>query len=75
MSRASLSKESSLKELPGAAKSLKTSGSKQAQKPVPHNRKARTPGQHPRQKAGKRKFGEFLLLVPLIPVEKLTSIA
>ncbi|CAI9161224.1 unnamed protein product [Rangifer tarandus platyrhynchus] len=49
MSRAPLSKESSLKELPGAAKSLKTSGSKQAQKPVPHHRKARTPGQHPRQ--------------------------
>ncbi|XP_043773774.1 histone-lysine N-methyltransferase PRDM9-like, partial [Cervus elaphus] len=50
MSRAPLSKESSLKELPGAAKLLKTSGSKQAQKPVPHHRKARTPGQHPRQK-------------------------
>ncbi|XP_060981708.1 histone-lysine N-methyltransferase PRDM7-like [Dama dama] len=50
MSRAPLNKESSLKELPGAAKSLKTSGSKQAQKPVPHHRKARTPGQHPRQK-------------------------
>ncbi|CAI9150037.1 unnamed protein product, partial [Rangifer tarandus platyrhynchus] len=49
MSRAPLSKESSLKELLGAAKSLKTSGSKQAQKPVPHHRKARTPGQHPRQ--------------------------
>nr|CAI9700323.1 unnamed protein product [Rangifer tarandus platyrhynchus] len=49
MSSAPLSKESSLKELPGAAKSLKTSGSKQAQKPVPHHRKARTPGQHPRQ--------------------------
>ncbi|XP_043727763.1 histone-lysine N-methyltransferase PRDM9-like [Cervus elaphus] len=49
MSRAPLSKESSLKELPGAAKLLKTSGSKQAQKPVPHHRKARTPGQHPRQ--------------------------
>ncbi|XP_060979411.1 histone-lysine N-methyltransferase PRDM9-like [Dama dama] len=47
MSRAPLSKESSLKELPGAAKLLKTSGSKQAQKPVPHHRKARTPGQHP----------------------------
>ena len=71
MSRASLSKESSLKELPVAAKLLKTSGSKQ----VPPPRKARTPGQHPRQKAGKRKFGEFLLLVPLIPVEKLTSMA
>ncbi|XP_060993720.1 histone-lysine N-methyltransferase PRDM9-like [Dama dama] len=50
MSRAPLSKESSLMELPGAAKSLKTSGSKQAQKPVPHHRKARTPGQHPREK-------------------------
>ena len=60
MSRAPLSKESSLKELPGAAKLLKTSGSKQAQKPVPPPRKARTPGQHPRQKVGKRKFGEFL---------------
>ncbi|CAI9181595.1 unnamed protein product [Rangifer tarandus platyrhynchus] len=51
MSRAPLSKESSLKELPGAAKSLKTSGSTQAKKPVPYHRKARTPGQHPRQKA------------------------
>ncbi|CAI9164372.1 unnamed protein product [Rangifer tarandus platyrhynchus] len=50
LSRAPLSKESSLKELPGAAKLLKTSGSKQAQKPVPHHRKARTPGQHPRQR-------------------------
>ncbi|XP_043773761.1 histone-lysine N-methyltransferase PRDM9-like [Cervus elaphus] len=55
MSRAPLSKESSLKELPGAAKSLKTSGSKQAQKPVPHHRKARTPGQHPRQKVELRR--------------------
>ncbi|XP_060993717.1 histone-lysine N-methyltransferase PRDM9-like [Dama dama] len=50
MSRAPLSKESSLMELPGAAKLLKTSGSKQPQKPVPHHRKARTPGQHPREK-------------------------
>ncbi|KAB0353708.1 hypothetical protein FD755_023594, partial [Muntiacus reevesi] len=50
MSRAPLSNESGLKELPGAAESLKTSGSKQAQKPVPPPRKARTPGQHPRQK-------------------------
>ncbi|XP_043730906.1 probable histone-lysine N-methyltransferase PRDM7 [Cervus elaphus] len=55
MSRAPLSKESSLKELPGAAKSLKTSGSKQAQKPVPHHRKARTPGQHPRHKVELRR--------------------
>ncbi|CAM9530710.1 unnamed protein product, partial [Rangifer tarandus platyrhynchus] len=55
MSRALLSKESSLRELPGAAKSLKTSGSKQAQKPVPHHRKARTPGQHPRQKVELRR--------------------
>ena len=60
MSRAPLSKESSLKELPGAVKLLKTSGSKQTQKPVPHHRKARTPGQHPRQKVGKRNFGGFL---------------
>ena len=60
MSRAPLSKESSLKELPGAAKLLKKSGSKQAQKPVPHHRKARIPGQHPRQNIGKRNFGEFL---------------
>ena len=60
LSRAPLSKESSLKELPGAAKLLKTSGSKQAQKPVPPPRKARTPGEHPRQKVGKRKFREFL---------------
>ncbi|XP_060983777.1 histone-lysine N-methyltransferase PRDM9-like, partial [Dama dama] len=55
MSRTPLSKESSLKELPEAAKSLKTSGSKQAQKPVPHHRKARTPGQHPRQKVELRR--------------------
>ncbi|XP_043320420.1 histone-lysine N-methyltransferase PRDM9-like [Cervus canadensis] len=55
MSRAPLSKESSLKELPGVAKLLKTSGSKQAQKPVPHHRKARTPGQHPRQKGELRR--------------------
>ncbi|XP_043738784.1 probable histone-lysine N-methyltransferase PRDM7 [Cervus elaphus] len=55
MTRAPLSKESSLKELPGAAKSLKTSGSQQAQKPVPHHRKARTPGQHPRQKVELRR--------------------
>ncbi|OWK03981.1 hypothetical protein Celaphus_00014157, partial [Cervus elaphus hippelaphus] len=51
MSRASLSKESSLKELPGAAKLLKTSGSKQ----VPPPRKARTPGQHPREKVELRR--------------------
>ncbi|XP_060978717.1 histone-lysine N-methyltransferase PRDM9-like [Dama dama] len=55
MSRAPLSKESSLKELPGVAKLLKTSGSKQAQKPVPHHRKARAPGQHPRQKGELRR--------------------
>ncbi|KAB0340330.1 hypothetical protein FD754_023225, partial [Muntiacus muntjak] len=55
MSRAPLSNESSLKELPGAAESLKTSGSKQAQKPVPLPRKARTPGHHPRQKAELRR--------------------
>ncbi|XP_060993712.1 histone-lysine N-methyltransferase PRDM7-like [Dama dama] len=54
MSRAPLSKESSLMELPGAAKLLKTSGSKQPQKPVPHHRKARTPGQHPREKVDLR---------------------
>nr|XP_020737215.1 LOW QUALITY PROTEIN: histone-lysine N-methyltransferase PRDM9-like [Odocoileus virginianus texanus] len=51
MPRAPLSKESSLKELPGAAKLLKTSGSKQ----VPRSRKARTPGQHPRQKVELRR--------------------
>ncbi|CAN0563642.1 unnamed protein product, partial [Rangifer tarandus platyrhynchus] len=51
MPRAPLSKESSLKELPGAAKLLKTSGSKQ----VPRPRKARTPGQHPRQKVELRR--------------------
>ncbi|KAB0353818.1 hypothetical protein FD755_023487 [Muntiacus reevesi] len=50
MSRTPLSNESGLKEMPGAAKSLKTSGSKQAQKPVPTPRKARNTGQHPRQK-------------------------
>ncbi|XP_065775598.1 histone-lysine N-methyltransferase PRDM9-like [Muntiacus reevesi] len=55
MSRAPLSNESRLKELPGAAESLKTSGSKQAQNPVPHHRKARTPGQHPRQKVELRR--------------------
>ncbi|KAB0346055.1 hypothetical protein FD755_024298, partial [Muntiacus reevesi] len=55
ISRAPLSNESSLKELPGAAESLKTSGSKQAQNPVPHHRKARTPGQHPRQKVELRR--------------------
>lgn len=37
------------------------SGSKQAQKPVPPPREARTPGQHPRQKVGKKIWG-----VPLI---------
>ncbi|KAG5212861.1 hypothetical protein JEQ12_008647 [Ovis aries] len=56
MSRAPLSMESSLKELPGAAKLLKTSGSKQAQKPVPPPRKARIPGQHPRQKVERKKM-------------------
>ena len=60
MSRAPLSKESSLKELPGAAKLLKTSGCKQTQKLVPPPRKARTPEQHPRQKVDKRKLGGFL---------------
>ncbi|KAG5216412.1 hypothetical protein JEQ12_001988 [Ovis aries] len=55
MSRAPLSMESSLKELPGAAKLLKTSGSKQAQKPVPPPRKARIPGQHPRQKVERKR--------------------
>ncbi|XP_068829769.1 LOW QUALITY PROTEIN: histone-lysine N-methyltransferase PRDM9-like [Capricornis sumatraensis] len=55
MSRAPLSKESSSKELPGAAKLLKTSGSKQAQKPVPPPRKARIPGQHPRQKVERKR--------------------
>ena len=58
MSRVPLSNES-MKELLGAAKLL-TSGSKQAQKPVPPPREARTPGQHPRHKVGKIKFGEFL---------------
>ena len=60
MSRVPLSKESSLKELPGAIKLMNTCGSKQAQKPVPHPRKAKTPGQHPRQKVSKRNLGEFL---------------
>ena len=60
MSRALVSNKSSLKELPGAAKLLKKSGSKQAQKPVPPPREARTPGKHPRHKVGKIKFGEFL---------------
>ncbi|KAB0338180.1 hypothetical protein FD754_024764 [Muntiacus muntjak] len=46
---------SGLKELPGAAESLKKSDSKQAQKPVPHHRNARTPGQHPRQKVELRR--------------------
>ncbi|KAB0346522.1 hypothetical protein FD754_011379 [Muntiacus muntjak] len=55
MSRAPLSNESGLKELPGAAKSLKTSDSKQARNPVPHHRKARTPGQLPRQKVELRR--------------------
>ncbi|KAB0353378.1 hypothetical protein FD755_023919 [Muntiacus reevesi] len=55
MSRVPISNESGLKELPGAAESLKTSGSKQAQKPVPLPRKARTPGHHPRQKAELRR--------------------
>ncbi|XP_065775592.1 histone-lysine N-methyltransferase PRDM9-like [Muntiacus reevesi] len=55
MSRAPLSNESGLKELLGAAESLKTSGSKQAQKPVPPSGKARTPGQHPRQKVELRR--------------------
>uniref|UniRef100_A0A8C6FW23 Histone-lysine N-methyltransferase PRDM9 n=1 Tax=Moschus moschiferus TaxID=68415 RepID=A0A8C6FW23_MOSMO len=50
-----MSRASSLKELPEAAKLLKTSGSKQAQKPVPPPRKARTPGQHPRQKVELRR--------------------
>ncbi|XP_043315789.1 probable histone-lysine N-methyltransferase PRDM7 [Cervus elaphus] len=55
MSRGPLNKVSSLKELPGAAKLLKTSSSKQAQKPVPPPREARTPGQHPRQKVELRR--------------------
>ncbi|KAB0355601.1 hypothetical protein FD755_021542 [Muntiacus reevesi] len=55
MSRAPLSNESSLKELPEAAESLKTSGSKQAQKTVPHPRKARTPGQLSRHKVELRR--------------------
>ena len=60
MSRGPLSELSSLKELLRAAKLLKTRGSEQAQKPVPPPREGRTAGQHPRQKVGKRKFGEFL---------------
>ena len=75
MSRGPLNKVTSLKKLPGAAKFLKKSGSKQAQKPVPPSREARTPGKHPRHKVGKIKFVEFLSLVPLIPVEKLISMA
>ncbi|OWJ99259.1 hypothetical protein Celaphus_00009547 [Cervus elaphus hippelaphus] len=55
MSRGPLSKLSSLKELPKAAKLLKTSGSEQAQKPVPPPREARTPGQHPRRKVELRR--------------------
>ncbi|XP_060993699.1 histone-lysine N-methyltransferase PRDM9-like [Dama dama] len=48
--RGPLNKVSRLKKLPGAAKLRKKSGSKQAQKPVPPPREARTPGQHPRHK-------------------------
>ncbi|KAB0344364.1 hypothetical protein FD754_021290, partial [Muntiacus muntjak] len=48
--RGPLNKVSRLKKLPGAAKLQKESGSKQAQKPVPPPREARTPGQHPRHK-------------------------
>uniref|UniRef100_A0A452EM55 Histone-lysine N-methyltransferase PRDM9 n=1 Tax=Capra hircus TaxID=9925 RepID=A0A452EM55_CAPHI len=55
LSRGPLNKVSSLKKLPGAAKLLKKTGSKQAQKPVPPPREARTPGQHPRHKVELRR--------------------
>ncbi|XP_055421430.1 histone-lysine N-methyltransferase PRDM9-like [Bubalus kerabau] len=55
LSRGPLNKVSSLKKLPGAAKFLKKSGSKQAQKPVPPSREARTPGKHPRHKVELRR--------------------
>uniref|UniRef100_A0AAA9SSU7 Histone-lysine N-methyltransferase PRDM9 n=1 Tax=Bos taurus TaxID=9913 RepID=A0AAA9SSU7_BOVIN len=55
LSRGPLNKVSSLKKLPGAAKLLKKSGSKQAQKPVPPPREARTPGKHPRHKVELRR--------------------
>ncbi|OWJ99065.1 hypothetical protein Celaphus_00009691, partial [Cervus elaphus hippelaphus] len=55
MSRGPLSKVSSLKKLPGAAKLLKKSGSKWAQKPVYTLQETRTPGQHSRQKVELRK--------------------
>ncbi|XP_052518747.1 histone-lysine N-methyltransferase PRDM7-like [Budorcas taxicolor] len=55
LSRGPLNKVPSLKKLPGAAKLLKKTGSKQAQKPVPPPREARTPGQHPRHKVELRR--------------------
>uniref|UniRef100_A0A2K6ET94 PR/SET domain 7 n=1 Tax=Propithecus coquereli TaxID=379532 RepID=A0A2K6ET94_PROCO len=50
MPGASLSDESSLKELPGTANLLNTSGSEQPQKPVSPPREANTSGQHSRRK-------------------------
>ncbi|XP_072802989.1 histone-lysine N-methyltransferase PRDM7 isoform X2 [Vicugna pacos] len=50
MPRGPLSNQSSLKELSGTAKPLKTSGSGQAQKPFPPLGEASTSGRHSRQK-------------------------
>nr|XP_010968273.1 PREDICTED: probable histone-lysine N-methyltransferase PRDM7 [Camelus bactrianus] len=50
MPRGPLSNQSSLKELSGTAKPLKTSGSEQAQKPFPPLGEASTSGRHSRQK-------------------------
>ncbi|KAI4545718.1 hypothetical protein MG293_005984 [Ovis ammon polii] len=59
--RGPLNKVSSLKKLPGAAKLLKKTGSKQAQKPVPPPREARTPGQHPRHKVDCEECQNFFI--------------
>ncbi|XP_037367623.1 histone-lysine N-methyltransferase PRDM9-like isoform X2 [Talpa occidentalis] len=50
MSRAAVSKESSLKEMSGTAALLNTSGSEEAQRPVNLPKEASTSGQHSRQK-------------------------
>ena len=55
-----VSNKSSLKELPGASKLLKTCGPKQAQITVPPPREPSTSEQHPRQKVGNNWVLHFL---------------
>lgn len=71
MSKALVSNKSSLKEMPGASKLLKTRGPKQAQIPVPAPKEPSTSEQHPRQKV-ENNLGTSL---PLIPLERLITMA